>query len=120
MLGRLRSRPRPGTRWVSEDISVAEEAAPGGVSGGVYNRPMDVTDTPPHVRRRLVGIYASMTGAERVAHAVEMAEEAKAIAVAGIRARHPDWTDAAVGVEWLRVLHGDEIADRVARCSSSS
>lgn len=105
---------------MSEDISVAEEAAPGGVSGGVYNRPMDVTDTPPHVRRRLVGIYASMTGAERVAHAVEMAEEAKAIAVAGIRARHPDWTDAAVGVEWLRVLHGDEIADRVARCSSSS
>lgn len=48
---------------------------------------MDVTDTPPHVRRRLVGIYASMTGAERVAYAVEMAEEAKAIAVAGILLR---------------------------------
>jgi 5-keto 4-deoxyuronate isomerase len=81
---------------------------------------MAVTDTPLHVRRRLVGIYASMTGAERVVHAMEMAEEAKAIAMAGIRARHPEWSDAEAGVEWLRLLHGDEIADRVARCSSSS
>lgn len=81
---------------------------------------MAVTDTPPHVRRRLSGIFASMSGAERVAHAVEMAEEAKAVAVAGIRERHADWTDAEVSVEWLRLLHGDEIADRVARCSSSS
>lgn len=81
---------------------------------------MAVADTPPHVRRRLVGIYASMTGAERVALAFEMAEEAKAIAVAGIRARHPDWTDAEVGVEWLRLLHGDEIAGHVARCSLRS
>ncbi len=81
---------------------------------------MGMTDTPPHVRRRLSGIFASMDGAERVACAVEMAEEAKVIAVAGIRARHPEWSDAEVSVEWLRLLHGDEIADRVARCSSSS
>lgn len=58
--------------------------------------------------------------AERVTLAIGMAEEAKAIAVAGIRARQPEWSDAEVSVEWLRLLHGDEIADRVARCSSSS
>ena len=79
---------------------------------------MVVMDTPPHVRRRLIGIFAAMTGAERVAHAVEMAEEVKVVAVAGIRARHPEWSDTEVSVEWLRLLHGDEIADRVARCSS--
>lgn len=61
-----------------------------------------------------------MSGAQRVALAVEMAEEAKAVAVAGIRARHPVWTDAEVALKWLRLLHGDEIASRVARCSSSS
>ena len=81
---------------------------------------MSVTDTPPHVRRRLSGIFASMTGAERVAIAVEMAEEAKAIAVAGIRARRPEWSEAEVALEWLRLLHGDEVAERVARCSSNS
>ena len=81
---------------------------------------MALTDTPPHVRRRLSVIFASMSGAERVAHAVEMADEAKAIAVAGIRERHPEWTEAEVALEWLRLLHGDERADRVARCSSSS
>jgi len=81
---------------------------------------MTVTDTPLHVRRRLAGVFASMTGAERVAQALEMADEAKAVAVAGIRARHPEWTDADVSVEWLRLLHGDEIAERVARCSSNS
>jgi hypothetical protein len=81
---------------------------------------MAVTDTPPHVRRRLSRIFAAMSGADRVACAVEMAEEVKAVAVAGIEARHPEWTDAEVSIEWLRLLHGDEIADRVARCSSSS
>ena len=81
---------------------------------------MSVTGTPPHVRRRLSEIFASMTGAERVALAVEMAEEAKAVAVAGIRSRHPEWSDSQVSGEWVRLLHGDAIADRVARCSSSS
>ena len=51
---------------------------------------------------------------------MEMAEEAKAVAMAGIRARRPGLTDAEVFVEWLRLLHGDVIADDVARCSSSS
>lgn len=81
---------------------------------------MAVTDTPAHVRRRLSAVFASMSGAERVAYAVEMAEEAKAVALAGIRSRHPDLDHAEVSAVWLRLLHGDEIADRVARCSSSS
>ncbi len=57
---------------------------------------------------------------EWVACAVEMAEEAKAVAMAGIRARHPAPTDTEVSVEWLRLLHGDVIAARMVRCSSSS
>lgn len=81
---------------------------------------MAVTDTPPHVRRRLSGIFASMSGAEKVALAVEMADEAKALAVAGIRARHPEWTATEVASEWMRLLHGDDVAERMARCSSSS
>ena len=81
---------------------------------------MTVTDTPAAVQRRVSAVFSAMSGAERVACAVEMAEEAKAVAIAGIRARHPELEDSEVAVEWLRLLHGDEVADRVARCSSSS
>lgn len=81
---------------------------------------MAVTDTPIHVRRRLTAVYSAMTGAERVALAAEMAEEAKLIAIAGIRARHPHMSDSQLATEWIRLLHGDELTDRVARCSSSS
>ncbi len=77
-------------------------------------------DTPLHVQRRLTAVYSTMTGAERVTLAVEMAEQAKAIAVAGIRARHPHMSDAQVASEWIRVLHGDELADRVVRYRSKS
>jgi len=81
---------------------------------------MTVTDTPAHVRRRLSAVFASMSGPERVACAVEMAEEAKAITLAGIRARVPELSDAEVSAEWLRLLHGDDLARRLTRCSSSS
>jgi hypothetical protein len=81
---------------------------------------MAVMDTPAHVQRRHSVVFASMSGAERVAYAVEMAEEAKAVALAGIRARRPELTDAEVSTEWLRLLHGDDVASLLARCSSSS
>ena len=51
----------------------------------------------------------SVSGAERVRRAVEMAEDAKSIAIAGIRFRNPDFSEAEVHAEWLRLLHGDEL-----------
>ncbi|MEQ8842293.1 MAG: hypothetical protein RIB98_15015 [Acidimicrobiales bacterium] len=81
---------------------------------------MATTDTSPEIRRRVTAVFASMSGAQRVAHAAEMAEESKTIALAGIRSRHPGLTDAEVALEWVRLLHGDEIAGYAARCSSSS
>ena len=81
---------------------------------------MATTDTSPEIRRRVSAVFASMSGAQRVACAAEMAEESKAIALAGIRSRHPERTDAEVAIEWIRLLHGDEIAGYAARCRSSS
>ena len=77
-------------------------------------QPVTLTDTPPHIRRRVSAVFASMSGAERVLCAVEMAEQSKAIALAGIRSRRPDLTEAEVALEWLRLLHGDAVADLVA------
>lgn len=81
---------------------------------------MVMKDTSAQARRRQLAVFASMSGPERVACAVEMAEEAKAITMAGIRSRLPELTDDEVFVEWLRLLHGDAVVDRMVRCSSSS
>lgn len=59
-------------------------------------------------------MFAGLTGAERVTMAMEMAEEAKAVAVAGIRARRPDLSPDEVAREWLRLLHGDEVESLTA------
>lgn len=81
---------------------------------------MSMTDTPPHVRQRLSAIFASMSGSEKVEHALAMAAQAKIVAVAGIRSRNPGWSDEPVAAEWLRLLHGDDVAERLARWTSSS
>lgn len=61
-----------------------------------------------------------MTGAEKVAHAMQMAAEAKSVTIAGIRSRHPEWSAAQVDQEWLRLLHGDEVAEQISRWTSRS
>ena len=81
---------------------------------------MAMSDTPAEIQRRVSAVFASMSGAERVACAAEMAEQSKAIALGGIRARRPELSGAEVAIEWIRLLHGDDIADYAARCSSSS
>ena len=81
---------------------------------------MAAADTPLHVQRRVTALYAAMTGAERVELAAEMAEEAKTIALAGIRERHPDMSESDLAAAWFRLLHGNDIAERALRCNSSS
>lgn len=79
-----------------------------------------MADTPPDARQRVTAIFASMSGSEKVEYALHMAAQAKTVAVAGIRSRNPDWSDEQVAAEWLRLLHGDDVAERIARWTSSS
>jgi hypothetical protein len=81
---------------------------------------MAVADTPNHVRNRVASVFAAMSGAERVRCATEMADEARVIALAGIKARRAELNDGEVVVEWMRLLHGEAVAEHAARCSSSS
>lgn len=71
---------------------------------------MASADTTREADRHQAAVFAGLTGPERVAMAVQMAEEAKSVTLAGIRARHPDYGDDDVAREWLRLLHGDEVA----------
>ena len=70
-------------------------------------------DTSVAARRQVVTSFAAMSGEQRLVHALEMADEAKSIAIAGIRSRHPELDDAGVHRAWLRLLHGDELAARL-------
>jgi hypothetical protein len=66
---------------------------------------VDPRDTDPEIRRRQLAAYRRMTPAQRVELAFEMSEEARAISLAGIRARNPHLDEAAARKELLRMLY---------------
>lgn len=75
---------------------------------------MVITDTSPAARRHYRASWAALDGEERVRLAVEMAGQAKHVALAGIRARNPRLSADEIAVEWIRLLHGPEVAVRIS------
>ena len=73
-------------------------------------RPADTTVDAWRVQR---DIFRRMSGSKRVAMAFEMSDSARALTEAGIRYRHPDWTDAQVLDAMLERLLGAELARTV-------
>lgn len=72
---------------------------------------MDVaTDTTELAARIQRDVYARMSGAQRVEAAMEMAETAKEVALAGIRSRNPQLDEQQVFREWFVILHGEQLA----------
>ena len=75
---------------------------------------MTVTrDTSAAARRVQVEALRRLDGPTRLQMALEMSEEGRRVSLAGIRHRHPDWTDAAVHQELLRLMLGRELATAV-------
>jgi hypothetical protein len=50
-----------------------------------------------------------MGGAARVAIAFQLADTTRHLAMAGIRRRHPGYTDEEVTLAWARLTLGDEL-----------
>ncbi len=73
-------------------------------------RPADTTEAAWQTQR---AILRRMTGAERVAMAFEMSDTARALTEAGIRHRHPDWTDEQVSNELLTRSLGRNLSTEV-------
>lgn len=76
------------------------------------DRPADTTEVAWKVQR---DIFRRLTGRQRVAMAVDMSESARALAEAGVRYRHPEWTDQQVHEALLARMLGAELADQVRR-----
>lgn len=76
------------------------------------DRPADTSPDAWAVQR---DILSRMTGPERVAMAAEMSESARALTAAGIRHRHPDWSEEQVHRALLTRLLGRRLANEVRR-----
>jgi len=57
--------------------------------------------------------YQRMAPEQRLAQAFQMTAAARALSAAGIRQRHPDYTDRQVKVALIRLTLGDELFRRV-------
>ena len=64
---------------------------------------MDVSDTTPEAQAKQDEIIRAMTGEERIMLAYEMSMFARELMKAGIRRDHPDWTEAQVTREVMRI-----------------
>jgi hypothetical protein len=64
-------------------------------------RPLDTTPEAYALQAR---IHASMTGEQRLLLALEVSYLSRAFAKAGIRSRHPEWSEERVDREFRRSL----------------
>lgn len=72
--------------------------------------PLDTTAEADAVQRRL---YQRLGGRERVAIMFRLNETVRRLAMAGIRARHPDYSDAQVQQANARLVLGDAVVRAV-------
>lgn len=72
-------------------------------------------DTTPEAFARQLDGLRMMSPQERLRRALEMSDEVREVAKAGIRARHPQYGDRQVGEELEVLLLGRELANTVRR-----
>lgn len=70
---------------------------------------MNSADTSPEAAAVQLAIYRKMSGSDRVRIGHQMSLDARAIALAAIRRRHPEYDDAAARYALFRLLLGDEL-----------
>lgn len=67
---------------------------------------MPVSDTSPRAAALQLQMYREAGSARRAQIAVELSDAVRATAMAGIRRRHPEYSDRDVKAEFLRLLYG--------------
>ena len=70
-------------------------------------------DTSPEAHRIQSEIYARMGGVARLSVAFELTDATRRITIAGIRHRHPEYTDEQVSSAWARLTLGDDLCQEV-------
>jgi hypothetical protein len=65
---------------------------------------MDAHDTPRESRDRQLEAFRRMTPEQRSAEAAAMSDEIRAVAEAGLRHRHPDFSDDEIRAALVAIL----------------
>jgi hypothetical protein len=74
------------------------------------SEPLDTTSDAWQVQR---DVYRRLGGAERISIAFRLGRLARETALAGIRSRHPDYSEAEAQMALRRLVLGDEIVRAV-------
>lgn len=74
---------------------------------------VELRDTASAARRVQLDVLRRLGPARRLELACEMSEEARAVTMAGIRARHPGVSDQEATDRLIQILLGPELAERV-------
>ena len=72
-----------------------------------------IGDTTQDAARVRLAIYRSMLPAQRCALAAQMSVDARSIALAGIRHRHPEYDEHQARMALFKLLLGDVMVRRV-------
>jgi hypothetical protein len=72
-------------------------------------RPRDTDEKTEQVQ---LAIYRRMSGSQRLKLAMEMSDAARATTMAGIKSRHPEYSEEQVRYALFRLLHGDDLFRR--------
>jgi hypothetical protein len=67
------------------------------------------SDTTPEARAVQDDIYRRLGGRERVAIQFRLSTAARAMTLAGILARHPDYTETQARMALARIIFGDDL-----------
>jgi hypothetical protein len=62
-----------------------------------------VRDTSAQAAEVQAGVYRRMSGSQKVQLAYEISMTARAFAASRIRSEHPEWSEADIGRELLRI-----------------
>jgi hypothetical protein len=62
-----------------------------------------ISDTTPEAQARQLEILRAMSGEQRMTLAYEMSMFVRELMKEGIRRDHPEWSEAQVAREWLRL-----------------
>jgi hypothetical protein len=65
---------------------------------------MPISDTHPKIQEMHDRMIMEMTGEQRIRSTLEMCELTRALAKAGVRRRHPEWSAEQVEREFIRLL----------------
>lgn len=74
-------------------------------------------DTTPEAHEVQIEVFRRMTPEMRGARAVEMSEQARAITLAGIRQRHPEYDEQTARYGLFRILVGDDLFKKAWPCA---